>query len=67
MTAWDCKAIFGLYDQLRHFYTDGMAREFLSTPQAGLGDRRPCELIENPHGYQRVKTLIDQLESGAFV
>lgn len=55
-----------LADQLSQFYAPDEARLWLFSPNVALNGRRPAALIVEG-GADEVLSLIDQLQSGAYV
>lgn len=47
---------------------DGRAwlQEWLVAPLPGFGDRRPCDLLQEPGGLQLVESTLLRIQKGSF-
>lgn len=43
-----------------------IANEWLNTPIAALGQKRPIDLLESPEGYRDILNVLKRIEMGEF-
>jgi uncharacterized protein (DUF2384 family) len=67
MDSLECSALFSLYTKLLAVYEPFDATMWFVSPQATLGNRRPCELLATTEGRDLVRAVIAQLLDGAHV